>query len=419
MSPSLKAKLQRSGRAAAVLAMAGLTAGVMAEVLLLIGGVEHPIFDRPDPVFGSALIEGSEGWQQREGRAYIRVNSRGFRDHERSTAKPPGTLRIAVLGDSFTEARQVAFEATFCSVIEQELQRRRWAGGRTIEVLNFGVSGYGTTQQLLTLQHRVWTYDPDIVLLAFYTGNDISDNSPTLSGAAVAPYHRYRNGELILDRSFVETEAFRARQGLLMSAASSALRHSRLLQLLNHVRLAWKLAARSGARGFAGPNEPGTRTALYAAPTDPAWIDAWRVTEDLLAQMNREATARGLPFLMVSLSSGIQVHPDAALRQAFRDQASVADLFYPDRRVRAVGRREGFPVLLLGPAFQKHAEQRGVFLHGFEPLLGWGHWNEQGHALAGQLIADWMSCELRDQWQDSPSRNAILGTQTTLNGGSD
>ena len=302
MPPSLKAKLQRSGRAAAVLAMAGLTAGVMAEILLLIAGIEHPVFDRPDPVFGSALIEGAEGWQQREGRAYIRVNSRGFRDRERSAAKPPGTLRIAVLGDSFTEARQVAFEATFCSVIERELQRRRWAGGRAMEVLNFGVSGYGTTQQLLTLHHRVWNYDPDIVLLAFYTGNDISYNSRALSGAAAAPYHRYWNGELILDRSFVETEAFRARQGFLMSTVSSALRHSRLLQLLNDVRLAWKLAARSGAPGFAGPNEPGMRTALYAAPTDPAWVDAWRVTEGLLAQMNREVTGRGLPFLVVSLT---------------------------------------------------------------------------------------------------------------------
>ena len=259
-------------------------------------GIGYGIFDRPHPIFGSVLIAGVEGWQQREGRAYIRVNSDGFRDRERNKTKPPGTVRIAVLGDSFTEARQVELKATFCAVLERGLQRRRLAGDRTIEVLNFGVSGYGTTSQLLTLQHRVWAYEPDAVLFAFYTGNDVSDNSRVLSGSATGPYHNYDGKGLVLDGSFVEAEAFQANQGLAMRSAYLALQYSRLLQLVNHARLMWKLSAKAGGVDFTGPNEPGITKALCQKPLDPAWDAAWNVTETLLARMNREVAARGLPL---------------------------------------------------------------------------------------------------------------------------
>ena len=36
-----------------------------------------------------------------------------------------------------------------------------------------GVSGYGTTQELVTLREKVWRYSPDMVLLAVTTNNDV------------------------------------------------------------------------------------------------------------------------------------------------------------------------------------------------------------------------------------------------------
>ena len=41
--------------------------------------------------------------------------------------------------------------------------------GKQVEVINFGVSGYGTAQELLTLRQKVWDFSPDIVVLAFTT----------------------------------------------------------------------------------------------------------------------------------------------------------------------------------------------------------------------------------------------------------
>ncbi len=75
---------------------------------------------------------------------------------------------------------------------------------------------------------------------------------------------------------------------------------------------------------------------------------------------------------------------------ALAERLGVADLYYPERRFNALAAREGFPILNLAPAFQAYADERRVFLHGFGRDLGNGHWNEEGHRLAGETIARWL-----------------------------
>ena len=60
--------------------------------------------------------------------------------------KPPNTFRIAVIGDSFAEALQVDLDHTFWSVMERKLAEGWRGNGQRVEVLNFGVSGYGTAR---------------------------------------------------------------------------------------------------------------------------------------------------------------------------------------------------------------------------------------------------------------------------------
>jgi lysophospholipase L1-like esterase len=93
-----------------------------------------------------------------------RSNGMGFRDRDHPLAKPAGTLRILVLGDSLAWGFAVRrSDAIFPYLLERNLERQ----GLKAEVLNFGVSGYNTMQEVAMLEDRGLAYRPDLVLLAY------------------------------------------------------------------------------------------------------------------------------------------------------------------------------------------------------------------------------------------------------------
>jgi hypothetical protein len=426
--PSLRVKL-------AVVAASVVVALLIFEVFLRAVGFTYPVFYQPDASRGYSLRPGMEGRYRKEGEAFVKINSDGLRDREHSKEKPAGTLRIAVVGDSYAEAFQVDQEKAFWSVMERRLQACPSLGGRRVEVINFGVSGYGTAQELITLRERVWAYSPDVVLLALTTNNDVLDNSRALKLADEIPYFNLRDGRLVLDDSFRDARSFRLRDSALNRAGRWLRDHLRFVQAAHLAQVAiksrldaWRdrrraeqqkqggalarppsdmrlvVAASAGdepqppARQQGAPaEEPGAANVIYREPPDDAWRDAWAVTEKLLATMNAEVREHGARFYVATLSNGIQVYPDPQARRAFAERLGVEDLFYPERRFRALGEREGFPVLNLAPELQLYADEHKVFLHGFGRELGNGHWNEGGHRVAGETLAqnlcEWLARE--------------------------
>jgi hypothetical protein len=394
-----------------LLVLAGLTIGLtVVEVGLRLIGYSFPLFYTTDMERGVALSAGAEGWYRREGRNYVRINSAGLHDVEHSKRKPPNTVRIAVIGDSYAEALQVPLENTFWAVMAEKIEQCPLYAGRRVEVINFGVSGYGTAQELITLRQKVWDYAPDIVLLAFCTGNDITDNSRALKRTDI-PYFVYGEGDrLALDNSFQSSRAFRVQHSAFNRAGRWLRDRLRFVQAIHEAQLVIKTyiaerraqkerqqqqrsgtAASSSEQGptpaAARSEELGLDNLIYTEPTDAVWKDAWRVTEGLVKMMRDEVRAKGAKFLVVTLSNGIQVHPDPQARSAFMQRVGATDLFYPDARIRALGERESIPVLTLAPALQSYAEQQKAFLHGFDRNIGNGHWNALGHRIAGELIA--------------------------------
>ena len=67
----------------------GLVGLLLAEILLRLLGVAYPLPYYPDPYCGSRLRPGFQGWFTKEGRAFVTINSAGFRDREHSLTKPP------------------------------------------------------------------------------------------------------------------------------------------------------------------------------------------------------------------------------------------------------------------------------------------------------------------------------------------
>ncbi|MCA9771871.1 MAG: SGNH/GDSL hydrolase family protein [Myxococcales bacterium] len=369
-----------------LLFLATVLALLIAEAALRAAGVSYPQIRRTHPVFGAAYLPGASGRVRDEGDAFVEINAEGFRDRSHVVAKPAGTYRVAVLGDSFTAGTEVDRDATFPSVVERSLAECGALGGRRPEILNFGCGGYGTAQELLVLREVVWKYAPDLVILAVFTGNDIRNNSKALNRVDYIPYYVLRDGALVLDRSFEDAPAQRRGRLAVVHLLYAAAQHSRLVQIfLRAERAARERLGSSDPVPEPEPFPPGPE--LYAPPADPSWRDAWAVTEALLSEIAGEVSGHGAEFLVVTLSNEIQVHPDAVLREAARARLGLADFFYPDRRIADLGRVRGFPTITLAPEMADVAARDGTYFHGFGPVLGRGHWNEAGHAFAGRAIA--------------------------------
>src|SRR5262245_53796278 len=98
------------------------------------------------PAFGTQLV----------------TNSLGFRGSEWNQQKDPRTLRIALIGDSHAFGFGVPAEHALGELLCRRLERRL---GHPVELLNFGVNGYNSSQELAVLETKALRFAPDLVLL--------------------------------------------------------------------------------------------------------------------------------------------------------------------------------------------------------------------------------------------------------------
>jgi hypothetical protein len=134
-----------------------------------------------DPLLGWRNIP---GWNASTLGKSITINSKGLRDKEHDYEKKPGVRRILVLGDSFAWGYGVSNEEIFTEVLERKLAKCT----SPVEVINSGVSGWGTDQEYLFLISEGYRYSPDLIVLALYLANDLENNSNSKQYGLQKPY---------------------------------------------------------------------------------------------------------------------------------------------------------------------------------------------------------------------------------------
>jgi GDSL-like lipase/acylhydrolase family protein len=138
-----------------------------------------------------------------DGTFHFRTNNKGFRnDRDIEYAKSPGEIRVISLGDSHTQGYEVDQHQTFSAVAEKELNRRHIRA----TVINAGVSGFSTIEELIFLENEGYKYRPDYVVLGFYA-NDFVDNLRTQlmvlrNDSLVVKSHAYTPGVAIQDKLY-------------------------------------------------------------------------------------------------------------------------------------------------------------------------------------------------------------------------
>ncbi|MBI4343041.1 MAG: SGNH/GDSL hydrolase family protein [Candidatus Omnitrophica bacterium] len=134
--------------------------------LAIPAGIEHPQFHhRLKPLE-------TYHYTSQEFDVEVRTNPFGLRGPDPSQPKAPGTVRILMLGDSYTFGFPVRDEETFCALVERGLK----AQGLPVEVVNAGVSGSSPTLHYLALRDQFLSFDPDLVILWFDLGDVQEDH---------------------------------------------------------------------------------------------------------------------------------------------------------------------------------------------------------------------------------------------------
>lgn len=332
-----------------IAAVAAAVACIALEAALRIVGYASPSWYQLDTQLGWSLQRHKKGWYFSEGaRIPIYINSQGFRDKEQLLDKAEGVYRIAVLGDDYSEAMNVQIQRTWWWQLPRALDA--CAPGKTIEVLNFAVGGYGTAQELVMLETTAMRYQPDLVLLQFSSRDDVVDNSFALTPRKERPFYFLdAGGRPRIDESFSSSPGFDRRMQTRYRLGSELADHSRAFQLARQI----------AATAVIGEAHADVDAAALRQPRDAVWEDAWRVTEALLAKMHRYSRANGARLAVVNVP-----HPQ---------QAGEA-MAYPDQRLAAFAARERVPFVSLAAELQA------------AHYLPSGQWSVEAHRAAAHAI---------------------------------
>jgi len=134
---------------------------------------------QPNTVFASVYDPAGDrrGYFGADGKVVYRLNMFGLRGPDVSGMKQPNGFRVLCLGDSITFGEGVREEDTYAMQLQKLLAAAM--PDRKVEVLNEGVQGYGTKEEINSYHLLGAAYQPDVVIIGFFL-NDAMDFAETI-----------------------------------------------------------------------------------------------------------------------------------------------------------------------------------------------------------------------------------------------
>jgi len=154
-----------------------------------------PLDSHPDPDVSRLLLPSFE-------RDDFHTDAIGMRERDFELAKPAGTVRIVLLGDSFVFGLNIPSAERLGAVLERELTARASAPGTRFECLHYGVNSWSLTSECAFLRRQLEQLTPDLVI-QISISNDLDDVSGVRGFGTESTFtsqHRERADSILLDR---------------------------------------------------------------------------------------------------------------------------------------------------------------------------------------------------------------------------
>lgn len=281
--------------------------------------------------FPSATVDlpaGLEAFSYEAATTGAAANSHGFRTAEYTTAHPPDTFRVVVLGDSITWGQGVALADTFPARLEALLRPELAAIGLATQVIAVGVPGSRLIDHVIRLHAHVAALEPDLLILQYFP-NDVE----------------YRDD---------------LREPDPLAALGE---HSEVLRLVNQVRLRdlfWRQLA--------------------------AWIEpsslSWRLYNEGIEAIVTWTRETGTPALVVAFPPSDQ-RPDGGNFEGFTGLDEFRPLLEPPL---AALEAAGLPLLRVAEAYQREAGCEFLCVSPAD-----GHPNARAHGIVAGALARYLA----------------------------
>ena len=281
----------------------------------------------------------------------IKTNSQGQRGPEQVILEDDYV--ILVIGDSFTFGQGVEEEEIFFNKLK----------GFSLKIINTGVSGYNTKQELEVAKKFMLNQKVDLVIVGFFAGNDVTDNLLTEPEFKVENgYLKIKDGEEISLKEWVKRNIKTVTYSVELIRSVPALKG--LKEFLISVGLLYDTKS------------PVFQVIQEIPPIE--YVEAgWKETEKVIEEMQEIGLREDIKFIILNIPNLYQVK-DILKEQSF-EVGKDYDKFYPEKRMeKIVANKSNVIQVTLLKEFRESEES---LFFPFDP-----HWNKMGHEIAGNKI---------------------------------
>jgi len=301
------------------------------------------------------------------------TNQFGFNDRDYPLQKTPGVFRILVLGDSYSWAG--GREGNYTAVLERMFEHHDRS--HKIDVINAGYSMTHTGEQLAMLRKFGLQYNPDLVVLGFFVGNDFVDADPDRK-------------RIIVNGIYVDIS--RSHEHKLLGYP--IVPQSRLLLFLKQKYQIWEESRKAKTEAVA--KQPGSfseetylgieRSRLEFFNSSPSRLKHLQANVDYILQSISEMDAllksRNIKLVVAIYPDEFQVNEPLlkAVFEKYKLKPEDYDLKFAQNLLRGFLESRGIPYIDFLERFQAEGKKKDLY------ILRDSHWNAAGNQLAAEIL---------------------------------
>lgn len=303
------------------------------------------------------------------------TNQFGFHAPDYPLQKTPGVFRILIIGDSFNWIG--GRDGNYTVLLERMFEHRD--GAHRIDIINAGYPGTHTGEELVILKKYGLQYNPDLVVLGFFMGNDFLDADP----------NRKR---IIVNGLFIDISKRRELRVL----GYPIIPRSRLLMFIQQKYRIYEEEKKAALENRNQPKEPGSFSEDTYLDIERGRLEFFNLSRlrdgsyqpridyilQSIAEMNALLNSRNIKLVVAVYPDEFQINEKLlrAVLDKYKLRRENYDLNPGQNMLKPFLDSKGIPLIDFTDRYRAEEKKQDLY------LLRNTHWNSAGNQLAADIL---------------------------------